>query len=139
VTVRAAAGVRRVVYTAGYAAMATAGVCAWWWPSPSLATATGGAALLIAVWNVFLIVGGLTAGVGAAVDRWFGEYVGLPLLAAVFAVYGLSSLASGRETARAVSAILLAVALLLIARWFDVGDVRRAAVKGAAARREREP
>ncbi|MFC5007375.1 hypothetical protein ACFPIJ_57390 [Dactylosporangium cerinum] len=34
------------------------------------------------------------------------------------------------------AAILIAVAALLIARWVDVGDVRRAAVKGAAARRE---
>lgn len=128
--------VRRTVYAAGYFAMAAAGVCAWLWPSPSLATATGGEALLITVWDVFLVVGGLLAGAGAAVDRWIGEYLGLPLLAAVFAVYGVTILGSSRDSSRAGAAILLAVACMLIARWVDVGDVRRAAVKGATARRE---
>jgi hypothetical protein len=125
---------RRVAYSAGYLAMAAAGFCAWRWPSPSLAHATGGEALLIVVWDIFLVVGGLTAGLGAAVDRWLGEYVGLPLLAAVFAVYGLSSLASAKDSSRAGAAILIAVALLLLARWADVGDVRRVAAQSAKAR-----
>lgn len=133
---RPAATVRRTAYAVGYLSMAAAGVCAWLWPSPSLANATGGVALLVYVWDAFLVVGGLAAGLGAAVDRWLGEYIGLPLLAAVFAVYGVSALASGRDTSRAAAAILIAVALMLFARWIDVGDVRRAAVKGAAARRD---
>jgi hypothetical protein len=135
--VRPAMIARRTIYAAGYLAMSVAGMCAWMWPSPAVSHATDGAAVLISVWDLFLIAGGLIAGVGAAVDRWIGEYVGLPLLGSVWAVYGVSALANAgkQETARAGGAALIAVAALIIARWVDVGLTRRAAVKGATARR----
>lgn len=118
---------RRFVYAAGYLLMAVAGVFAGLWPSPSVENAAASSQLLVTVWNAFLLVGGLASAIGAITERWIGEYVGLPLLASVFAVYGVAAVASGRETSYAAGAAFVGIALLFMGRWVDVAAVRRLA------------
>lgn len=139
---RAPSSVRRFIVASGYLLLAVAGVCAYLWPAPSIARALDGGgnpqAYLILAWDAFLVVGGLASAGGVIADRWFGEYIGLPLLASVFAVYGVAAGGSGLPTSRAGAATLIAVALLIIARWFELGLVRKAAEMGAAVRRSED-
>ena len=117
----------------GYALMACAGVAAIYWPAPSVRSATSGVDQLLYLWDAFLVAGGLLSLFGAVTDRWVGELLGLPLLAAVFAVYGLSAFlaayASGRPMSVAGGCALTSVALILVGRWRELGVVRRSAVK----------
>ncbi len=116
---------RRFVYALGYLMMSAAGVCAGVWPSPSVTSAAESSRVLLYTWDLVLLVGGITAAWGVASERWIGEYIGLPLLFAVFAVYGVASYATGRPTAAAAGSAFIAVALLLVGRWGDVAAVRR--------------
>jgi hypothetical protein len=69
----------------------------------------------------FLIVGGFLCSLGSAFDRWYGEFMGLPLLSASFAVFSVlsfrSNVADEPLFAGATCALLLAVSLMMIARW----------------------
>jgi hypothetical protein len=121
---------RRLAYAIGYALMAAAGVCAAVWPSRSVEAASNPVNILLMVWAAFLVVGGTCAMAGAVTARWLGEYLGLPLLAAVFAVYGVSALARGQEsrwTTLAGGFVFLAVAQAFMARWAEVAAVRKQA------------
>jgi hypothetical protein len=118
--------------------MAAAGAAAWLWPTPSLAEATAGAQVLLLIWEVFLIVGGISSAVGAFTDRWLGEYVGLPLLASTFGVYAAAAAAAGitagRPTSTAGALALAAIAVVIVGRWLEVGLVRREALDAARER-----
>lgn len=123
---------RRYAYALAYLLMACAGVAAAYWPAPSVRTATGGGiSPQLYVWDAFLLVGGLASGFGAVTDRWVGEYIGLPLLVAVFGVYGVSAfftaLASESPASIAGGMALSSIALLFIGRWRDLGMIRRTA------------
>lgn len=118
---------RRWAYACGYLLMAVAGVFAGIWPSPNVSNAAAASAWLVLVWDAFLVAGGVCSSVGAVTERWLGEYVGLPLLGAVFAVYGLASFASPNRAAFAAGAVFLGIALLIISRWLDVAYARRLA------------
>jgi hypothetical protein len=76
-----------------------------------------------------LVVGGVSCAVGAARDRWIGEYAGLWPLIATFAVYALAAATAGRVTAVAGACALGSIALMLLARWRDVALVRREAAR----------
>jgi hypothetical protein len=117
---------RRLVRAGGYMLMAAAGMFAAQWPAPAVERATAPIAQLLMVWAVFLTGGGLLSAFGAITDRWIGEYLGLPLLTAVAAVYGVSALSSGRTTSLAGGAVLLAMAAFLAVRWLEVAAVRKA-------------
>lgn len=109
-----------------YLLLAAAGGAALPWASPAVSRA---GELFATVWAVFLLAGGLLAGVAAARRSWLGEFVGLPLLISVWAVYGLSAgaaVAQGRLSALPGATGLLAVAALLGWRWVGVNIERRA-------------
>lgn len=112
--------------TLAYALMCVSGVLLLL--SPVLTTAYTEVA---EVMSWFLLVGGLCCTIGAVTEKWWGEYVGLPLLASSFMVFGLisSSDAWGAAPylAAANLALLFAVALGLLARWRDARAVYRLA------------
>jgi hypothetical protein len=123
---------------AGYALLALAGCAAVAWPTPSVrAAAAPTAGALVYVWAAMLIVGGLASAVGAARDRWLGEYAGLWPLIMTWAVYALAALATGRPTAIASAAALGGVALILLARWRVVASIRREAARYHAEHEDR--
>lgn len=108
--------------------MAVAGIAAIAWPSPAVRAATAPTAgVLVYVWAAMLVVGGVTSGLGAALDRWLGEYIGLWPLVFTFTVYALAAAAAGAAIAGA--ALLGGIALLLLARWRDVATIRREAAR----------
>ncbi len=132
---------RRLLYTAAYALMAAAGVAAFFFPARSVQSATGPLDALIVLWSIFLVVGGAASALGSFTDRWLGEYVGLPLLAAVFGVYGVGALALARPgmwTVLAGGFAFLAIALVFMGRWAEVGRVRVEAAKQARERHQAE-
>lgn len=118
---------RRWAYACGYLLMAVAGVFAGVWPSPNVSNAAAANAWLVLVWDAFLVIGGICSSAGAVSERWLGEYIGLPLLGSVFAVYGLASFASPNRAAFAAGSVFLGIALLLVSRWLDVAYARRLA------------
>lgn len=124
---------RRSTRVVGYGLFSAAGVAALVWSVPSVQSAGG--PIIVWAWGLSFAVGGAVACAGSATDRWLGELAGLPLLAAVFIVWGLSVLAQGRSVAYAAGVLLVAVGAVLWARWRDVDVVRREA--GRQAQRER--
>lgn len=126
---------RRYVYAISYLLMALAGIAAVAYPAPSVKSVTATIDLFLYVWDAFLIIGGLCSCFGAVTDRWIGEYLGLPLLSSVFAVYGIAALyigGSSRPTSLAGGCALLSIAMLIIGRWREVSVVRKSAVDGSA-------
>lgn len=117
-----------------YSLFGAAGLAAVLWPAPSVQAASG---WLVYVWAAWLVTGGALCAVGTATDRWLGEYAGLPLLAAAFAVYTLVVATSGRLSSIAGACALAAIASKLVARWQDVSAVRREATALAKAKRQR--
>lgn len=88
----------------------------------------------------FLAVGGMLAFLGAVVERWFGEYVGLPLLSSGFLVFAILGLyASGSDTpfiAWANFTLLTGLSLSLMDRWKQVRTIYRVAVRASDRRYE---
>jgi hypothetical protein len=126
---------RRPVRAVAFALLAAGGIAAMIWPPPAVQAATSPAAALAYLWAALLILGGACSAIGAATDRWLGEYVGLWPLITVFAIYGLSAFASSRGlVALAGGCVLTAVAALLLARWQDVNLIRREAAHTARTR-----
>lgn len=126
---------RRITRVIGYALMAIAGVAAIIWPAPSVRAATSPTTgLLVYVWAILLAVGGISATIGAATDRWLGEYVGLIPLVTTFAAYGLAAWARADWTSIAGGCALMSIAMLLLARWRDVAVVAREAARRAQLR-----
>ena len=121
---------RRWTRVVGYSLMALAGIAAVAWPSPAVKAATGPTTgLLVYVWAILLAVGGVSAAVGSALDRWLGEYAGLWPLVTTFAVYAIAAASSGRGAAIAGAALLGSIAFLLLARWRDVAHLRQEAMR----------
>lgn len=121
---------RRWTRVAGYALMAVAGLAAMAWPSPAVAAATSPTSgVLVYVWAAMLAVGGSVSAIGAAMDRWLGEYAGLWPLVVTFTIYALAAGASGRAPSIAGACLLGSIAALLLARWRDVAQIRREAAR----------
>lgn len=82
--------------------------------------------------SIFLAAGGACAFFGALVEQWWGEYVGIPLLASAFSVFAVVSLQDGFEVAPYIALanflLLFSLALALLARWRDVRAVFRLAI-----------
>lgn len=119
----------RAPLVVGYALMAAAGIAAMIWPAPSVRAATDATSgALVYVWAALLALGGLACALGAATDRWLGEYAGLWPLVSTFAVYGIAAFGSARgPVAYAGGCALLSIALLMFSRWQVVALVRREA------------
>jgi len=121
--------VRRWTRVVGYSLMAAAGFAAMVWPAPAVRAATSPLAALAYFWAALLVIGGLSSAVGAAMDRWLGEYAGLWPLIVTWAVYALAAAATARLTALAGACALGSIAFLLLARWRDVAQIRREAAR----------
>lgn len=116
---------RRPARFLGYVLIAVSGLGAILWPPPSISTAATGP--LVYAWIAFLVIGGGACAVGAGLDMWLGEYIGLWFLMTAFAVFGISALATGRLVSVAGGTCLLAVTFWLLARWQEVAVLRREA------------
>lgn len=127
--------IARGARTVGYTLMAAAGVAAMVWPPHSVQAATApGAHRLVYIWAGLMVIGGASSAIGAATDRWLGEYVGLWPLIFTFAVFGLISFGSSRgPVAYAGGFLLAAFAALLVGRWRETALIRREAVRRARA------
>lgn len=72
----------------------------------------------------FLTLGGGLSLYGAITEKWVGEFLGIPLLASSFTVFGAISTIPTFMEAPYISganfALLVAVALSLLARWREV-------------------
>lgn len=126
--------IARGARTVGYSLMAATGTAAIIWPVPAVRDATSPAAAggLMYVWAGMMIVGGVSSALGAATDRWIGEYVGLYPLMATFTVFGLAAFASSRGPAAYASGLcLLGIVALLAGRLRDTDLVRQEAHRQA--------
>lgn len=122
---------RRWSRVVGYSLMALAGVFAIAVPAPSVQEAAESARYLAMVWAIMLVVGGVASAIGAALDRWLGEYAGLWPLITTFLVYAVSIAvtAARNPPAWAGAALLGSIAFLLLSRWRDVAAVRHHALR----------
>jgi hypothetical membrane protein len=105
----------RWLRTIGYALIGLSGVLLLL--SPIFPPDVGPTGIVMA-W--FLVFGGLFACAGAGTTRWFGEFIGLPLLVSAFLVFALLTLEDFDEIPYIVSAnvaLLIGLSLLLTARW----------------------
>lgn len=123
----------RVSRVFAYCAFAAAGATSIAWPVPAVAEATTGARYLALVWAGMLTTGGVLSALGAAVDRWIGEYVGLLPMIATFAIYALTVAVSGSLPSAAACTFLTGVALVLFSRWREVAHVRAEVARRRAA------
>ena len=108
--------------TLGYALIAITGVILIVAPVPSVRASTG--VWVVYAWAAFLIVGGALSAIGAGLDRWPGEYIGLWPIMAAFLVWSIAALAY--PGAIAFGLLMLAITLIFFARWRHVSRVRRA-------------
>jgi len=87
----------------------------------------------------FLVVGGYLSMVGAYIEHWWGEYIGIPLLASAFSVFAIITWQGNWDYAPYLATanllLLASVALGLMARWRDARAVFRLA--NHLSRRER--
>lgn len=130
---------RRAWLVTAYLLLAAAGIAALIWTSPSVSAA---GRVWSSTWAVFLAIGGALAGQAAWRRTWLGEYIGLPLLITVWAVYGLAAgyvAAQGRLSALPGCMGLLGVGALLAARWQAVAATRTAARRSANYRADADP
>ncbi|AXH88802.1 hypothetical protein [Micromonospora aurantiaca] len=123
---------RRWSRVVGYAAVAAAGVGAAVVPDPRVTDATGA---LVYLWAGFLILGGMSAGLGALTDRWLGEALGCPLLSTSLAAYAVVLFATGQPAAIIGGLFLAGMAFLMWARSRDIELLRREATRAARLRR----
>lgn len=72
----------------------------------------------------FLVVGGFLSFIGSLSKRWWGEFMGIPLLGSSFAVFALISTKDSFEFAPYLAAanfsLLMGISLALTARWREV-------------------
>lgn len=89
--------------------------------------------------GAWCLVGGVCSFVGAATDRWGGEYMGLPLVGSAMVTFAVLTYRDSWAVAHwvAVPSILLLVGygVLLAGRWVDVAEVARSAREHARAAR----
>jgi predicted MFS family arabinose efflux permease len=80
----------------------------------------------------FLLVGGFVCAFGCATERWWGEYIGAPLLMSSFAVFAfitfIGSFPAYPYIATGNLLLLSAVVLGLAARWRHARTIYRLAV-----------
>jgi len=72
----------------------------------------------------FLVVGGILSFIGSIAKRWWGEFMGIPLLGSSFAVFAFISTKGTYEIAPFIAAanfsLLLSISLALMSRWHEV-------------------
>ena len=127
----------RVARTIAYACIGTSGLLLIM--SPIFATTETPLAITM-TW--FMMVGGYISAVGAATNRWAGEFMGIPLLMASFSVFGFITFRENRPDAPYIAAanlsLLNGLALLFLARWLYVFSVQDAAQRFSRKKRPNE-
>lgn len=80
-------------------------------------------------WSISMVISSFICFVGSVTDRWIGEYAGIPLLASVIALYGISAFAGadGSLTLVAFGLLITSFAAGLAARWQDVRAIKHVA------------
>lgn len=122
---------RRYARALMYFFIAVAGVVGVKFPSGVVSEA--GSSLVVFFWAVAMAFSAAVCFGGSLFDRWLGEYAGLPLLIAVLALYGVSTLqlAGADHPARyAYGFLIISYAFGLFARWRDVNQLRLANLEG---------
>lgn len=109
-----------------YALCVVGGLSAVFWQPPAMVDQLSWG-WVVRLWAVFLLLGGLICLGGTMIPRgaegdWFGEFAGLPLLAAAIATYGIVGLTSISSVPGRIcgACLLLAFALLAGVRWLRV-------------------
>lgn len=126
-TAIASRGLARTARAVGYGGIAlSGGLLAYGLP---LGT-SGGVYVMLSAW---MGLGGTICALGAALDRWAGEFIGLPLLATAMAAFGFVVIRDAHWTILGIAnmALLEGLGLLFLARWRDVAAVYRSAAKAA--------
>lgn len=120
--------VRRTGRILMYLGLSISGILTTLFPSRLVEDQVGGPVVLC--WSLGMLVSALTCFYGAVTDKWIGEYTGIPLLASVLGLYGLSALAASDSHSLAILAyglIVVSFASGLVARWRDLQVVKKAA------------
>lgn len=124
----------RVARTIAYMCIGTAGLLLIL--SPVFATTSTPLSLTM-TW--FMMIGGYLSMLGAATNRWAGEFSGIPLLIASFSVFGFITFRENRPDAPYIAAanlsLLNGLALLFLARWLHVFSVQEAAQRFSRKKR----
>lgn len=88
-----------------------------------------------------MMVGGAGCLVGAATDRWIGEYAGLPLVTSTLWLYGGLLVAAGftgefSYTRLAFGLLFVSFGFKALGRWQDIRDLIRAHRKRIGRKRQ---
>lgn len=109
-----------------YLLCAVAGGSAYLWQPPAMLDAVEWS-WMIRLWALFLLGGGGIALIGTLMPRgmdgdWFGEFAGLPLIAAAVTVYGIVALSTLNSMPGRLcgACLLVAFGILLLTRWVRV-------------------
>lgn len=109
-----------------YLGLVISGALTFFYPSDLVDNQVGG--VVVALWSASMVISALLCLVGSILDKWLGEYSGIPLLASVLGLYALSAILGagvGSFTLLAYGLVVLSFVLGLVARWKDVRAVKR--------------
>lgn len=120
---------RRVARVLAYSLWVIAGILLTASPSEIIAGNTSG--YIVYVWAIFMMVGGIFSFIGAATDRWIGEYTGLPLVISTLWLYGgiltVASFTGEFSYVRlAIGLLFVSFGLKALGRWQDIRDLVKA-------------
>lgn len=110
-----------------YFGLVLSGIFATFSPSSLVEEQVG--TFVVTLWAVSMMISAAICLYGSITDRWIGEYTGIPLLAMVLALYGLSAiLAAGRDSVPlfAYGLVVISFSFGLIARWRDLEAIKNA-------------
>lgn len=110
-----------------YLGLVVSGIFATLYPSELVADQV--VSVVVRFWATGMVLSAAICLYGALTDKWIGEFSGIPLLASVIAMYGLSAIFSGGEGfVIGLGFVILSFSAGLVARWFDVRKIKRQAV-----------
>ena len=110
-----------------YALLVASGIFAAIAPSKLVTEEVGSSIAL--VWAIAMSISSAVCFYSPLTDKWIGEFTGIPLLAAVIALYGFSAIADANDQGLILMAYgltVLAFACSLSARWLDVLAIKNA-------------
>lgn len=121
-----------------YVGLTLSGIFALMFKSPLISDEVG--SFVYSCWAVGMMVSSGLSAWGSMTDRWLGEYVGLPLLSSVLALYGISAMLAATSRGFPILAyglLILSCALGMLGRWRDVQAIKLHATQ-LGANKERE-
>lgn len=106
-----------------YALIAAAGIESIIHPPVSVSQAIDGHQAVGLTWALVMTISAGLCALGAALDRWVGEYVGLIPLSIISAVFGISAISRSSVSA-AGGLFLIGFFWIMISRWQEVALLR---------------